>query len=217
VIAGVILAGGASRRMGRPKALLDYRGETFAGRLIRVLSGACDPVIVALGHQEAVIRPHLNGAHFNDAARFVVNPDPERGQLSSLQVALDAVPSEAEGFLFIPVDCPALEPGTLSRVVEAFRGRDASTLFVIPSYRGRHGHPVCAARELLPEFLALSPTGQAREVVHRHIAHTQYIDVDDAGILVDIDDAEAYRRLAGANPLEGNPSEVNPPDVVPRT
>jgi len=192
VIAGIILAGGASRRMGSPKALLDYRGETFAGRLIRVLSGACDPVIVVLGHQEESIRPHLNGT-----AIFVVNSDPERGQLSSLQVALGAVPAEAEGFLFIPVDCPALEPRTLSTVVEAFRQREPSTLLVIPSYRGHHGHPVCATRELIPEFRTMPATGQAREIVHRHVAQTQYIEVDDAGILADIDDADAYRRLSG--------------------
>jgi CTP:molybdopterin cytidylyltransferase MocA len=78
-------------------------------------------------------------------------------------------------------------------------------LFVIPSYRGHHGHPVCAACELLAEFLALPPTGQAREVVHRHIAQTQYIDVEDAGILVDVDDAAAYRRLAGADHAEVQP------------
>ena len=49
VIAGIILAAGASSRMGSPKALLDYRGETFVNRLVRVLSGVCDPVIVVLG------------------------------------------------------------------------------------------------------------------------------------------------------------------------
>jgi molybdenum cofactor cytidylyltransferase len=205
VIAGVILAGGASRRMGSPKALLDYRGETFAGRLIRVLSEACDPVIVVLGHQEQIIRPRLVGANVNNGVRVVVNPDPERGQLSSLQVALEAVPSGVEGFLFIPVDCPALAPETLARVIDAFRRRDPSTLFVIPSYRGHHGHPVCAARELLAEFLALPPTGQAREVVHRHVERTQYIDVEDAGILVDVDDPAGYRRLAGASPAEVQP------------
>jgi molybdenum cofactor cytidylyltransferase len=198
VITGIILAGGASRRMGSPKALLDYRGETFAGRLIRVLSGTCEPVIVALGHQAETIRPQLTGVHPMGSVCFVVNPDPERGQLSSLQVALEAVPADAEGFLFIPVDCPAVEPATLAYLVEAFRGRQSSTMLVIPSYRGRHGHPVCAARQLLPEFLAMPATGQAREIVHRHAAQTQYLEVEDAGIVADIDDADAYRRLSGA-------------------
>ena len=58
MIAGIILAAGASSRMGRPKALLDYRGETFLGRLIRVLGTSCDPVIVVLGYHADLIRQH---------------------------------------------------------------------------------------------------------------------------------------------------------------
>ena len=50
MIAGIILAAGASSRMGTPKALLEYRGETFVDRLVRVLGAVCDPVIVVLGY-----------------------------------------------------------------------------------------------------------------------------------------------------------------------
>jgi len=191
VIAGIILAAGASRRMGSPKALLEYRGETFADRLIRVFSTACDPVIMVLGHHAETIRKTVRGAH------IVVNPDPERGQLSSLQTALAEVPADAEGFLFAPVDCPAMEPATLCQLVDVFRQRDPATVLVVPSYHGRHGHPICAAPSLIRELLALPPTAQAREVVHLHVAHTQYVDVDDPGILADIDNPEEYRRLVG--------------------
>jgi molybdenum cofactor cytidylyltransferase len=196
VIAGIILAAGASTRMGSPKALLNYRGETFLDRLIRVLGGVADPVvvnpvIVALGYHAEVIKAHARGR-----ARFVVNPNPERGQLSSLQTALAAVPPEAEGFLFMPADCPSIEPETVARLVETFTHRDPAVLFIIPRYQGRRGHPVCAASALIREFLALPPTEQASTVVHRHVTETLYIDVEDAGILVDVDDREAYRRLA---------------------
>jgi molybdenum cofactor cytidylyltransferase len=109
---------------------------------------------------------------------------------------LAAVPPEAEGFLFVPVDCPAIEPETVARLVETFTHRDPAVLFIIPRYQGRRGHPVCATRSLIQEFLALPPTDQASTVVHRHVTETLYIDVDDAGILVDIDDREAYQRLA---------------------
>src|SRR5437879_2257650 len=105
--------------MGSPKALLDYRGETFLERLIRVLGGVADPVIVALGYHAETIKAQGHGG-----ARFVVNPTPERGQLSSLQTALAAVPPEADGFLFMPVDCPAIEPETVARLVETFAHRD---------------------------------------------------------------------------------------------
>jgi molybdenum cofactor cytidylyltransferase len=192
VIAGIILAAGASRRMGSPKALLDYRGESFANRLVRVLSGVCDPVIMVLGYHADVIRSHVTGT-----PRFAMNPDPDRGQLSSLQIAMAAVPAEAEGFMFITVDCPAVESETVAHLAEAFARRKPDTRFVIPSYRGHHGHPVCGVRALIAEFLALPPTGQAREVVHGHVPETEYVDVEDGGVLADIDDRAAYERLAG--------------------
>lgn len=192
MIAGLILAAGASRRMGSPKALLDYRGETFIDRLIRIFSGVCEPVIVVLGHHAETIRAQTQGR-----AEFVNNPDPERGQLSSLQMALAVLPPEVEGFLFTPVDCPAVAAETVSQLVQTFAQRDGETLLVIPRHNGRHGHPVCATRSLIPEFLALPPTSQARELVRKYASQTQYVDVQDAGVLQDIDDPEAYRRLAG--------------------
>jgi molybdenum cofactor cytidylyltransferase len=192
VIAGIILAAGASSRMGSPKALLEYRGETFLNRLIRVLSPFCNPVIVVLAHHADAIR-----ASADPRARFVVNPDPDRGQLSSLQTALVEVPLSVDGFFFVPVDCPAAEPATVSLLAEAAARRDLATLLMVPQFQGKHGHPVFAAAPLIQEFLALAPTAQARQVIHSHKSATRYIDVDDPGILADIDDIEAYRRLAG--------------------
>lgn len=187
VIAGIILAAGASSRMGTPKALLYYRGETFLDRLIRVLGEVCDPVIVVLGYHAEEIRASAHGR-----ARFVVNPDPSRGQLSSLKTALAGVPEEAEGFLFMPVDCPAPTPETVRMIANALQ---ANALLVIPRFEGRRGHPVCARRELIAEFLALPAEGQAKEVVRSHADRTHYLDTFDAGVLSDIDDPEAYRVL----------------------
>lgn len=176
--------------MGSPKALLEFHGETFLGRLIRILKPVCDPVIVALGFHGEAIRNAV-GNH----ARCVVNPDPDRGQLSSLQTALAELPEQADGFMFIPVDCPAVKPSTVQKVARAFLDRDPNTLLVIPRSGDRRGHPVCAAKSIATEFLALAPTAQAREVVHEHIPQTRYVDVDDPGILSDIDDPESYRKL----------------------
>jgi molybdenum cofactor cytidylyltransferase len=202
VIAGIILAAGASSRMGSPKALLEYRGETFVNRLVRLFSSACDRVIVVLGYHADAIREHIIleniGLENIGGATIVVNPDPERGQLSSLQTGLRAVAEDAEAVLFTPVDSPTVEASTIARVVAAFGSRDEQTLLVIPRFHGKRGHPVCAAREVIAEFLALPPTGQAKEIVNRHEARTLYIEVDDAGVLADIDDPEAFRKLAGS-------------------
>lgn len=190
MIASIILAAGASTRMGSPKALLDYRGETFLDRLIRVMAAVTDPVIVVLGYHADRIRAALH-----NPAALVINPDPARGQLSSLQTGLAALPPDSQGFAFIPMDCPAVREDTVELLAKAFGKRDPATLFVIPRTQGKRGHPVFAARSIAEELLDLPDNGKASDVVHRHVPRTQYIDVDDPGILTDIDDREGYRKL----------------------
>src|ERR1700689_1822455 len=97
--------------------------------------------------------------------------------------------------MFVAVDCPAEVQETVGHKAEVFRARDPRIQFVVPQYRGKHGHPVCATRTIAAEILALPATAQARDVVHRHVADTLYVDVEDAGILTDVDDPERYRRL----------------------
>jgi CTP:molybdopterin cytidylyltransferase MocA len=108
---------------------------------------------------------------------------------------LAALPAEAEGFAFIPVDSPAVAENTVAMLARAFEQRKPETLFVIPRQSGKRGHPVFAARSVAAEFLALPPTAEAREVVHAHVDRTEYVDVDDSGIFTDVDDPEAYRQL----------------------
>jgi molybdenum cofactor cytidylyltransferase len=199
VTGSIILAAGASSRMGTPKALLDYRGETFLDRLIRVLGAVTDPVIVVLGYHAEEIRSSARGD-----AKFVINPAPERGQLSSLKTGLAALPPDAGDFAFIPMDCPAVGEETVARLAQAFLGRDSATLLVIPRIKNHHeyqrGHPVFASRAIAEELLALPANGQARDVIHRHVPRTQYVDVDDRGILTDVDDPAAYRHLLESLP-----------------
>jgi molybdenum cofactor cytidylyltransferase len=194
MIAGIILAAGASSRMGSPKALLEYKGELFVNRLIRILGAVADPVIVVLGYHAGAIRPKIDRR-----ATIVINPAPERGQLSSFQTALHAIPRDAEGVLFTTVDCPAVHPETVTSIVTAFEQREPGKFLAIPrvNFHGemKRGHPVCATRQLIGEFLALPADSQAKNVIHRHIPDTVYVDVDDPGILADVDDPEGYRRL----------------------
>ena len=175
--------------MGSPKALLDFHGETFLDRLISCLLTYCSPVIVVLGYQPEVIRA---GVRSPGNAIFVLNPDYDLGQFSSLQCGLRAIPQWADGVIFTPVDHPNIEPPTIDRLIES------QAPIAIPQYIGRHGHPVLVSRHLIPEFLALAPTDQARTVIQRHASEIEYIDVADAGVLDDIDDPESYRRLIGS-------------------
>jgi molybdenum cofactor cytidylyltransferase len=184
--AGLILAAGESRRMGFPKALLNFRGETFLDRLIRILSACCSPVIAVLGAEAERIRAGLRSA---SSARIVVNPDFRMGQITSMQCGLRAVPADARGVLFTLVDHPNPSDATIRALVAAHAP------IVIPCYQGRRGHPIWFSRDLVPEFLALPAASSARTVLERHSAGIRYLDGDDPGILDDVDDPEAYRRL----------------------
>ncbi len=185
--AGIILAAGESRRMGFPKALLRYRDETFLDTLIGLFATRCAPVIVVLGAGAEQIRSAVRRP-----ATFVLNPDYTRGMTTSLQCGLSAVPADAEGVLFTLVDHPAVAPATLDALLAP-----PLPLVRIPRYGAERGHPIWFSRRLIPEFLAIPEGGAANEVVRRHRAETEFLDLDDPGVTADIDDPEAYRQLTG--------------------
>lgn len=189
-IAGLILAAGASRRMGRPKPLLEFDGETFLDRLIGAFVPHCAPVLVVLGHHAEAVR---QGVRRGREVRFVINPEPERGQLSSLQCGLREVPAEAEAVIFTPADLPAILPSTVKALVEAIE--DSAAPVVIPAFQGRHGHPVGLRRNVFDELLELPASASARDVIRRHAGSTRYVAVDDPGVLRDVDDPAGYERL----------------------
>jgi molybdenum cofactor cytidylyltransferase len=176
--------------MGSPKALLDYRGETFLDRLIGLFSAVCDPVIVVLGFDAERIRIELRRAN---KAQFAINPDPDRGMLSSLQCGLRELPDAAQGVLFTLVDHPAVDHATLTSLVEAFAQHGAPV--TKPVYAGHRGHPVCISRHVADEILALPVDAQAPDVLRRYRDVTQLVPVEDPGVVEDVDDPAAYAKL----------------------
>jgi molybdenum cofactor cytidylyltransferase len=190
VTAGLILAAGEARRMGTPKALLRYRDESFLDTLIGLFEKRCAPVIVVLGATAQQVRTGTART-----AVFVENERWESGQTSSMQCGLRAVPAEAEGVLFTLADHPAVKMETIDALL-----RPGTAPLRVPVYRGRHGHPIWFSRGLIPEFLALDESGAARDVVRAHAAEIEYLDVEDPGVLADIDDRAAYRALLEAEP-----------------
>jgi molybdenum cofactor cytidylyltransferase len=187
-VAGIILAAGESRRMGFPKALLRYRDETFLDTLVGLFAARCAPVIVVLGAnavriRERVVRP----------ATFVLNPEFQRGMTTSLQCGLRALPPDTESVLFTLVDHPSVAPATLDALL-----CPSNALVRVPRHGGRRGHPIWFSHQLSCEFLSLPETGAARDVVRAHAGQTEFLDLEDPGILADIDDPAAYGRLTGA-------------------
>ena len=188
-LAAVILAAGESSRMGRPKPLLRYQGVTFLDRLISCFTGVASPIVVVLGYAAAEIRA---GVESGDRVEFVVNPDPSRGMLSSLQCGLATLPQPADGVFFMPADLPRLRRSTVEKLAAA-----AGPL-VIPRFDGRNGHPVRVSADIARELLGLPITAKASDVIHRHRA--AFLDVDDPGVLYDVDTPAEYDALVGAAP-----------------
>lgn len=177
-IGGLVLAAGASRRMGSPKALLTIEGETFLDRMVRVMRSACDEV--------AVVVPPL----WPLAEGYVPNPDPERGMLSSLRCGLERL-TGMDHVLFTPMDLPLLEP----RTVRAIAGVANRAAVVIPRYGEDRGHPVAVDRVVMGELLAAPDGVQPRDVIRRDDSRVLFLDVDDPGVVRDVDHPEDYRKL----------------------
>lgn len=193
MVAGVVLAAGASVRMGRPKALLPHPqgGELFIRYLVNVFRrGGTDEVIVVGRPDDPAVRAAAEAA----GARFVQNPAPSRGQLSSLIAGIDmAEHLGMRGVLVSPVDLPGITPAVVASLIAAA----GSAAIVRPTHAGRSGHPVYFSREVFSELRGADPAVGARAVVRADPSRVLDLPWDDAGILMDVDTPEDYQRLAG--------------------
>lgn len=135
-VAGLILAAGYSSRMGRLKPLIELGGMTLLARAAGLLRGVgAEPVVAVLGHRAQEVRPEALALGLNP----VVNPDYDRGMLSSVQAGFAALPEQAEAVFVLPVDIPLVRPATPERVLAAWRRERPAA--AIPAFVGRTGHP----------------------------------------------------------------------------
>lgn len=202
-IVGGILAGGASRRMGgQPKSLLPWPPGTAGSSLL-------DTVLLAFAR--AGIRPVavVTGTHHDEIAAAVAvwpgvpvlfNPRHAEGQVTSVWYLLDwadAQPGPPEWLMMTLVDMPAVRASTLTRLRDAATAAAPAIHVVRPTMGGRHGHPVVWHRQAWPRLRQASSSEGARPVVHALAADGKVLDVqvDDEGVLRDIDSPEDYGPL----------------------
>jgi molybdenum cofactor cytidylyltransferase len=183
--AAIILAAGESRRMGRAKAFLPFRGGTFLSNIAETLGERCSPVIAVFGF-DAQRCMRLAGPL---GIRTVENPDYPLGMLTSLQAGLRVLPNEADAVFFTLVDHPAISHSTVDALLRS------EALIAIPRFENRRGHPVLIRRAIFDEFLSEPPASKVRDVIDRHSAEIAYIEVGDPGISDDIDDPALYEKL----------------------
>ena len=203
-ITGIVLAAGRSSRMGRSKALLPCGPgrETFVARVVRTLQeGGVSNTLVVGRPLDTRLRAeveHLAGA----VTRYVENPAPDRGQLSSLIVGMDhASRRGAQAIIVMPVDMPQVRPASVAAIVAAFAEvRHSQALIFRAAYEGRHGHPVIFHRSIFDELRVADPELGAKAVLLAYADRILNVEVDDPGVVRDVDSPADYTALFGRPP-----------------
>jgi len=194
-LAAVILAAGESRRMGRPKALILQHGVPALQHLIDHLQ---DPRIasrrIVLGSHADEIREQVR----DDTRNFLLNPTWQRGQLSSLQIALrslDEIEHHEDGILVWPVDHFLVSRATIDVLIEGFLS--TGRLIAVPTFHGRRGHPVIFAKQLYAELLAAPPEVGARAVVRAHANEILEVPTEEEAVVLNLNDPETLKQALG--------------------
>jgi molybdenum cofactor cytidylyltransferase len=195
-VAAIVLAAGMSRRMGTPKQLLRIGEETILGRTLRnVRASAVSEIVLVLGHAAADVEKEISTA----GVKIVHNREYQQGMGTSLRAGLAALDAETNATLVVLADQPFVRPETLNKLIACHKESRSQIVIpqiIIPMYKGFRGNPVLLDRLIFPELSALSGDVGCRAIFGSHTENIRKLEVDDVGILLDIDSQEEYRKLA---------------------
>jgi molybdenum cofactor cytidylyltransferase len=192
MLAAVILSGGASRRMGSPKALVEYQGKPFLEHLLSVTRHS------GIGVRRVVLGPDADAIAKGVALapqEIVINHDWQKGQLSSIHAALKTLPPDTDGLLLCPVDHPLVSAVLVASLVEAFLASHSPV--VVPNYKGRRGHPVIFSASVYQELLNAPLEQGARAVVWAHKGEVQEVETGEEGCILNLNDPNTLHSLGG--------------------
>lgn len=184
-VAAVVLAGGASKRMGRANKLLAaYHGVPLVYRAVRTATQSdAAEVIVVTGHEADLVRRALSGLD----VRFIHNPAYPEGLSTSLRAGIGVVSEPIAGALVLLGDMPRLTAKTVNALIERFNADDGKSICQ-PLFEGRPGNPILWPREFFSDILDIGGDIGARQLLERHAARVSLVEVDDPGIHFDIDE-----------------------------
>jgi molybdenum cofactor cytidylyltransferase len=192
-VSAVILAAGSSTRMGQAKQLLPLGGTTVLARTIdNVRSAGLVEIVLVLGASAEAIRRQLPTSLL-EGLKVVVNQAYRQGMASSLREGLSALDPQTGGALIILGDQPFVRPQTLHQIMAGYHRSGAQ--IVIPSHQGNRGNPVLLSRSVFPEVMALEGDTGCRAIFPNHLDAILKVEVEDPGILLDIDNQDDYDRL----------------------
>jgi len=190
MLAAVILSGGASRRMGSPKALVTYQGTPFLEHLLSVTRHP------AIGVRRVVLGPDAEdiSAKIKLAPEeIVINKNWKKGQLSSVHAAMRTLPSGTSGLLLCLVDHPLVSARLVGHLLDAFLQTKAAV--VVPTFEGRRGHPVIFSAAVYDELLQAPLDTGARAVVWAHKNEVQEVTTAEEGCVLNLNDPVALLKV----------------------
>jgi molybdenum cofactor cytidylyltransferase len=186
----VVTAAGSAERFGGKKLLALIDGEPLLDHTIgALLEGGVAEVIVVVGRDSRAELERDVNAMLDPRVRPVENPDPSRGMFSSIQEG--AAQAQGDAILVMPGDMPFVSADTVRAVIAAYARKPA---IVSPRYRGKRGHPVALPISLRDEIRAADSRATLHDVIHAHMDMRVDVDVDDRGIVRDVDRVEDLAR-----------------------
>jgi molybdenum cofactor cytidylyltransferase len=192
-VGAVVLAAGSSSRMGEAKQLLPLADSTVLERTLQNLNAAkVDEIVLILGFSAETIRQRISDSPMKNL-RIVVNHKYGQGMATSLRTGLAALSENTDAALIVLADQPFIRPETVDRIIDQYRQSDAQ--IVIPIFQGSRGNPVLLDRSVFHEVMALQGDIGCRAIFGNHLDGIVKAEVDDIGILLDIDSKEDYERL----------------------
>jgi molybdenum cofactor cytidylyltransferase len=193
-IAPVILAAGDSTRMGYPKALLPLGKDTFVTRILKILrdAGMVKPRLV-LGRAAKQIEPHLHEWPVD----IIINAEPDRGQLSSIQLGMSDLKPEFDAVMIWPVDQPAVSVELVCRLVRLFVESEA--LMAFPQYGSKRGHPAIFHRSLFQEFMDAPLAEGPKAIILKYQPASVVLNTEELPSVQDIDTPAEYQTLTGVS------------------
>lgn len=186
-IFAVVLAAGESRRMGKPKMLLPFRGMTMIEKVISgIRSAGIEKILVVIGAEKEKLSLLLQ----KNSVHFCENINYREGMLSSVICAVRNLPPETAAMLVFPGDQPLIRPSTTGMVIEKYNS--SKNGIVIPVYHGRRGHPLLVDKKYFNEIMLLDPSKGLRSLSDSHQNDVFELETDDPGILKDFDTYDDY-------------------------